>query len=655
MGDEEEWKKLPIDKKIGHTVWKARKEGYEEAAKVFITWDEEDPKWAAYLGLARRMVTDSNAVAQEKGLECCLVLAEYCEAAPRIAAEVVEGLVTKCVAAPKTRTKELATKLCLALCEVEAHEKVIETLLDGFSNKNPKVVAGCVRNVAECLRCFGAKVIKISPLLKATVPMLEHRDKNVREEAKKLIIEAYRWVGEVMKTQLRDLKEVIMKELEAEFSSVGDVGKAKPEMWLRSQGPAREGGSQEGQREGGGEEKGAGEEAHEVDPFEMFEPVEILSKLPKNFYEQVAEKKWQDRKEALEALHGLTQNPKLEPGDYLEVVQVLRKIVSKDTNVMVVTLAAQCLTGLAKGLRSEFKQNAKNSLSALLEKFKEKKVNVVTAIKDCVDSFYPILGVDSMEEDCLSALKIKTPSVKSETASFLARCFAKCPPELAADKKLLKSYVTALLETLGEADKNVRESASKALATLWKFLGERRMIPFLQDLDKIKLDKIKEESESVELTGKPAAAAAKARKEPSEPAITVSEAPAPDRGRAKAAPARGRTPSASPARARASNLATPSAGARRGSSPSPSPSRSRQLAPSSRSTKLSPSPSPGRARAAATSPARAGGGAKKGVALRKMIQGYYKDLDRIKHGDTVAVEALAQRMCQELTDTLNNS
>ena len=306
----------------------------------------------------------------------------------------------------------------------------------------------------------------------------------------------------------------------------------------------------------------------------MFEPVEILSKLPKNFYEQVAEKKWQDRKEALEALHGLAQNPKLEPGDYLEVVQVLRKIVSKDTNVMVVTLAAQCLTGLAKGLRSEFKQNAKNSLSALLEKFKEKKVNVVTAIKDCVDSFYPILGVDSMEEDCLAALKIKTPSVKSETASFLARCFAKCPPELAADKNLLKSYVTALLDTLGEADKNVRESASKALATLWKFLGERRMIPYLQDLDKIKLDKIKEESESVELTGKPAAAAAKVRKEqPSEPAITVSEAPAPDRGRAKAAPARGRTPSASPARARASNLATPSAGARRGSSPSPSPSR----------------------------------------------------------------------------------
>merc|ERR1719348_541296 len=144
----------------------------------------------------------------------------------------------------------------------------------------------------------------------------------------------------------------------------------------------------------------------------MIDPVEILSKLPKNFYEQVESKAWKERKESLDALHPLTQNPKLQPGDYHELVKVLKKFISKDTNVMLVALAAQCLAGLAKGLRSNFKNLANNSLSNVLEKFKEKKLNVVTALRDCVDAFYPILGIETIQEDCLAALKIKTPTVK---------------------------------------------------------------------------------------------------------------------------------------------------------------------------------------------------------------------------------------------------
>ena len=69
----------------------------------------------------------------------------------------------------------------------------------------------------------------------------------------------------------------------------------------------------------------------------------------------------------------------------------------------------------------------------------------------------------------------------------------------------MKGYVSALLECLNEADKTVRECASKALGALWKFLGEGKVMPFMPDLDKLKLDKIKEEAENIELTGKSAA------------------------------------------------------------------------------------------------------------------------------------------------------
>lgn len=50
----------------------------------------------------------------------------------------------------------------------------------------------------------------------------------------------------------------------------------------------------------------------------------------------------------------LVENPCLEKGDYGDLVRSLKKVISKDTNVMLVTLAAKCIHGLASGLRKKF-------------------------------------------------------------------------------------------------------------------------------------------------------------------------------------------------------------------------------------------------------------------------------------------------------------
>ena len=156
---------------------------------------------------------------------------ENCDTASRVTADCVEGVVTKCVAAPKTKTKDLAKQIVLMFIEIEQFEKAIEELIKGLPHKNPKVVSGCIHIMTEGLRAFGVKVIKVAPLLKVIVPMLDHRDKTVREEGKALIIEAYRWVGGVMKQQLSNVKPVQMTEFEAEFEKL--EGKAKPERLLR--------------------------------------------------------------------------------------------------------------------------------------------------------------------------------------------------------------------------------------------------------------------------------------------------------------------------------------------------------------------------------------------------------------------------------------
>ena len=64
------------------------------------------------------------------------------------------------------------------------------------------------------------------------------------------------------------------------------------------------------------------------------------------------------------------------------------QIISKDANVMVVTLAAKCVGLLATGLRKKFTQYSSMTIPPLLEKFKEKKPNVVAALRDAIDAVF---------------------------------------------------------------------------------------------------------------------------------------------------------------------------------------------------------------------------------------------------------------------------
>ena len=86
-----------------------------------------------YNGQIKKFITDSNAVAQEKGLEAALAYVENCDSASKVVSDCVEGVVMKCVAAPKTKTKDLANQIVLMFCEIEAFEKTIEELIKGMN------------------------------------------------------------------------------------------------------------------------------------------------------------------------------------------------------------------------------------------------------------------------------------------------------------------------------------------------------------------------------------------------------------------------------------------------------------------------------------------------------------------------------------------
>ncbi|XP_068082829.1 protein mini spindles [Anabrus simplex] len=491
MEEDTDYTKLPIEEQCVHKLWKARVLGYEGAAKLFRQIDDEkSPEFGKFLGLVKKFVVDSNAAAQEKGLEAVLAFVENYAHAGKTVGEVMSGIVSKCIAAPKAKTKEMAVQITLMYIEIEKYEAVEDELLKGMDHKNPKTVAACVAAMTLALREFGSKVINIKPLLKKISPLLEDRDKTVRDETKALVIEMYRWVGVALKPQLSSLKPVQVTELEAEFEKVkGD--RVAPTRYLKSQQQKQ---AKLNEAAAAGDDDGGGDEidvAEEVDPYDLMDPVDILSKIPKDFQEKLEDKKWQERKSALETLEELLQAPKLENGDYGDVVRALKKVVSKDSNILVVTLAAKCLASLANGLKKRFQPYALACIPCILEKFREKKQTVVTALKDAIDAIYISATIENIQEDVLASLENKNPSVKAETASFLARCFTKCTPAMLT-KKILKAYSSALLKLLNDPDPNVREQAAEALGTAMKVVGEKAISPFLGNLEQIKLTKIKE-------------------------------------------------------------------------------------------------------------------------------------------------------------------
>jgi cytoskeleton-associated protein 5 len=73
---------------------------------------------------------------------------------------------------------------------------------------------------------------------------------------------------------------------------------------------------------------------------------------------------------------------------------------------MVIAVAGKCMTGLANGLKRKFSSYALACIPTILEKFKEKKQNVVTAMREAIDAIYPSVSVHYNNFELLKNTKL---------------------------------------------------------------------------------------------------------------------------------------------------------------------------------------------------------------------------------------------------------
>ncbi|EIN07407.1 microtubule associated protein [Punctularia strigosozonata HHB-11173 SS5] len=495
---EEDFSTLSIEDRLSHKNWKARVSAYETLVKTFQnTASDNDPAFRPYLNnpdLLKKIATDSNAVAQEKGVDCLVAFVKFAgENAARTREAVVPALVDKCFGSTRAGTRNQAIELALQYVEVEnSGAGVIADIIPGLSAKQPKVVSGCVTAMKEIVRLFGIQVIPPQPVLKALPKIFGHSDKTVRAEGTALTHALYQYMGPAIETFLGDLKPVQVKELKEAFENMEKEGKGKgtlkPERLTRQQ--ARE--AETAQMTAGDDAEAPGGGQEEADPRSFAEEVDITGRLPANFYGNLSSSKWKERKEALDDLQTLL-NASLRIKDAPELGELAKSLatcIHKDANVACVTTAANCMEKLAEGVATPFGRFREAVVAPMMERLKERKASVTDAIGAALDAVFKTTALSDILGDIQPMLSNKNPQVKEGSLKFLTRCLSNASaPIQPAQIKPLSDALAALLE---DSVAGCRDEAAMSLGTLMKMVGERPLNALMDGLADVRKAKVKE-------------------------------------------------------------------------------------------------------------------------------------------------------------------
>ncbi|KAK0556534.1 hypothetical protein OC846_001101 [Tilletia horrida] len=566
---EEDYDKMPIEERLVSKVWKARVSAYTSLNATFSrTPSDTDPAFRPYTRdptLLKGMVSDSNAVAQEKGAEAVRAFVEFGGAAAGKTREVVlPALVDKCYGSARAGTKKAAIDCTLHYIEMEdvmGSEGPVTDVCSGLSAKQPKLVATCVTALKEMILNFGPKQVSPKPILKVLPNIFAHADKTVRAEGSALAVELHRWIGPALGPTIDQLKDIQAKELRTLFEQADKANpeKPKPARYLLSERAAMEAASAAAGDGAGGPGDEADEEAAQEAALDFVEPLDAFSskEWPRDFDTMVTSTKWQERKETLEAARQvLSSNPKLKPDSrYDGFVEALVLRLTKDVNINVVIEACGCVEAAAKGLRAtgSFGKHRDKLMPPLLEKCKEKKAAVVEALSKALDALFQTVSIPEILEDVITFSKHKNPNVKTESIRFLVRCLK--TTKTVPGKSEVKPVADALVTASGDGSADVREAGFQGLGTLMKLIGERAMAPYMEELDDLKKPKVMEEFAKAEVKAKktaapparapPPAAAPPAKGPPAR--LLAKKPPAPGKENAKP-PADDETPPPPPAK-----------------------------------------------------------------------------------------------------------
>ena len=89
----------------------------------------------------------------------------------------------------------------------------------------------------------------------------------------------------------------------------------------------------------------------------------------------------------MEALLSNAKVPRIKDENYTDLIGILGRCM-KDANIVVVTLAAQCVEAFASGLRKPFGQYKSLVMIPMVEKLKERKPAFIETLSNAMDAIF---------------------------------------------------------------------------------------------------------------------------------------------------------------------------------------------------------------------------------------------------------------------------
>lgn len=509
---EEDYTTLPLDVRLTHSVWKARQGAYEELGKNFEnSRSEDDPVFLEYNSrpeLIKKFITEANVVTHEAAYIAFVKYLKFGGTVVNVSrlksAGVVTAICEKGLVSTRKNTKEAAIEAVLLMVQISKEpDSIVEDIIPSLSNRLPKLVAGCVNALHAVVENYGTAVVSPKTILPSLAKLFGHADKNVRAETTKLTVELYKWMGEGLVAVLfSDLKPVQQKDLTKAFDAVKDIS---PQQLRHTKAQQDEMERMKETHDVDGDvemvESSVQPNASSFDPYEFVDPVEVLTKLPNDLNTRISSAKWKDRKEVLEEVYEILEKTVklVTTDDYTSLIRIFAKCM-KDANIQVVQLAANCTEFIVRGIGKSFHKYLIIIHGPMVERTKEKKASVASALENCLDAIFKISSLNDVLEDIFTGMKNKTPQIKIASTNYLQRCLASTttPPT--------STEITSIMEVgvklLSESQEPIRQASTEMIGTLMKITGERELNSFLEKIDDNRKTKVFAFYETVEVNSK---------------------------------------------------------------------------------------------------------------------------------------------------------
>eukprot|EP00892_Ulva_mutabilis_P001542 jgi/Ulvmu1/11389/UM075_0051.1 len=474
--------KLPIEEQISHKQWKARKQGYIFMLSQLQGEGEEDS--ALHKQVARHataMVSDVNQGAQDAACETVIRLLEVCDSSSlgETPARLAKSLTLKAFKCRPSVVKK-STEIFLLLIEHDSVADVMPALVAAFSDKVAKVAQAALSTVLVALQLFGARVVLPKLFVEGLVPVFGGKDATSRATAQSIVVELARWVppSSVQATILSKLRDAQRQDIEALIQELpGDLPvpdrltRTAKQTLAAQQACQQSAPPAQTNSVASASDSKAQLTAAPAEEIDLFEPVDVLAKVPKSFWSQVEQKKWNERRDALVELKECLDVPKAIPGSIHELSAVLKRVIGKDSNACCVTEACACVAKLAKCMRKHFGSFVKGIFfSMCLEKLKDKSSAVRANAYEAIENMHRYsTPLNEVSDAVITALGSPSPMVKQMTLQWLSGAVEH---EGAAEaKKLHPMLLPHVAKACSDGAPDVRDAAVAVAAAFARLAG----------------------------------------------------------------------------------------------------------------------------------------------------------------------------------------